>query len=146
MRAEADSRLSGTRETEEQRNLSLLSIRTGTSLVSTRVQRELTKLDGHEVVHDREDSLLHFTSVFRSEDDQFISLEVERDGGGRSHTGGESIGGELTSVVDDEVWLAKVLELFSGRSDKHVVLRIGSWGKRLAANLGRERRTMNKAW
>jgi len=57
-----------------------------------------------------------------TQDDHLVTLEVDGNGGGRGHTGSKSVGRELTSVVDDEVGLAEVLELFRGRSDKHVVL------------------------
>ena len=79
-------------------------------------------------MHDGEDSLLHFSSVFSTEDNHFHSLEVDLDGGGRGHTGGESVGGELTGVVDDKVGFAEVGELLSGRSDQHVVHEQGVVG------------------
>ena len=79
-----------------------------------------TQRDAH---HDREDTLLHLTRVLRAEDDHLHALEVDLDGGRAAHALGEAVGGELTGVVDDEVGLAKVLELFLRRADEHVVLR-----------------------
>lgn len=72
-------------------------------------------------MHDREDTLLHLSSVFSSQDDNFASLEVDLDGGGGGHTGGETIGWELTGIVDCEVGGTKLSEFFGGRSDQHVV-------------------------
>ncbi len=103
------------RETEEERDVAV------GALVGGRVERELVVLDGHEVVHDREDALLHLTGVLGAEDDHLVALEVDLDRGGGGHAGGEAVGGELAGVVDDEVGLAKVLELLLGRADEHVV-------------------------
>lgn len=83
----------------------------------------MLELYGLEVVHDREDSLLHLSSVFGTKNDHLHSLKVDLDRGGGGHTSGESIGRELTGVVDDEIWFAKVGELLGCRSDQHVVLR-----------------------
>jgi hypothetical protein len=55
--------LSSSRKTEEKGDFTLLSVGTGVGLVGTRVQGELAELDGLKVVHDREDTLLHFTGV-----------------------------------------------------------------------------------
>lgn len=85
------------------------------------MQRELLELDGLEVVHDTEDTLLHLSGVFRSENDHLHTLEVDLNRGRRGHTGGESVGGELTSIVDDEIGLSEVGEFSGSRSDKHVV-------------------------
>jgi hypothetical protein len=87
----------------------------------------LLEFDGLEVVHDGKDSLLHLTSVFGTENDHFHSLEIDLDRGGGGHTGRESIGGELTSIVDDEIGFTKVGEFFGSRSDQHVVLVGQSW-------------------
>lgn len=87
------------------------------------MKTELSELDGLDVVHEREDSLLHLSSVLGSKDDHLHSLEVDLDGGGRGHSGGESVGRELSSVVDDEVGLSEGLELSLRRSNEHVVLR-----------------------
>lgn len=92
------------------------------------MQRQLTELDGLEVVHDGEDTLLHFTGVLGTQDDHFHTLEVDFDRGGGGHTGSESVGRELTGVVDDKVGFAVVLELFCRRSDQHVVHEQGVVG------------------
>ena len=124
----ADSRLSGTRETEEQGNISLLSVWSGHGLVGARVQRELTELDRLQVVHNGEDTLLHFTGVLGTQDNHFHSLEVDFDRSSGSHTGSESVGRELSGVVDDEVGFAVVFELLRRWSDQHVVHEQGVVG------------------
>ena len=111
------SGLPGSRKTEEESDVTML----GTD-VSGGVEGELTELDGLKVVHDGEDTLLHLPRVLGTEDNHFHALEVNLDRGGRAHTLGESVGGELSGIVDDEVWLAKVAELLLGGSDQHVVL------------------------
>lgn len=88
------------------------------------MERELLESDGLEVVHDGEDSLLHLSGVFGTENDHLHSLEVDLDRSSGGHTGSESIGGELTSVVNDEVGFTKVGELVCGGSDQHVVLKV----------------------
>lgn len=88
------------------------------------MERKLAELDGLEIVHDREDTLLHLTGILGTEDDHLHSLEVDPDGGGGSHTGGESVGRELTSIVDDEIGLAEIFEFLRSRSNEHVVLGI----------------------
>jgi hypothetical protein len=119
-------------KTEEECHVVLLAHR----LVGGRVQRELPKLDGLEVVHDREDSLLHLAGVLGTKDDHLHALKVDFDRGGRGHAGREAVGGELAGVVDDEVGLAKVGEFFGGRADEHVVLprsaRVNAAGRREA--------------
>lgn len=92
------------------------------------MQRQLTELDGLEVVHDGKDTLLHFTGVLGTQDDHFHSLEVDFDRSGRGHTGGESVGRELTGVVDDKVGFTVVFKLFRCRSDQHVVHEQGVVG------------------
>ena len=118
------SRLSGTGETEEEGNVAVVSL----GLVGGRVKRKLAKLDRLQVVHDGEDTLLHLTSVFGTENDHLHSLEVDLNRGGGSHTGGESVGGELTGVVDDKVGFTKVSELLGRGSDQHVVHEQGVVG------------------
>jgi hypothetical protein len=49
-------------------------------------------------------------------------LEVDLHGCCGGHALGEVAGRELTSIVDDEVGLAKTCELFLGRADQRVVL------------------------
>jgi hypothetical protein len=92
------------------------------------VEGKLAKLDRLQVVHDGEDTLLHLTSVLGTEDDHLHSLEVDLDRGGGSHTGGESVGRELTGVVDDKVGFTKVGELLGSGSDQHVVHKQGVVG------------------
>jgi hypothetical protein len=89
------------------------------------VERERLELYRLEVVHDGEDALLHLSGVFGTEDDHLHALEVDLDRGRRGHTGRESVGRELTGVVDDEIWLAKVFQFLGRRADEHVVLGVG---------------------
>ena len=109
--------LSGSGETEEESDITMLGTDVGRG-----VEGELTELDGLKVVHDREDTLLHLSRVLGAEDDHFHTLEVDLDRGGRAHTLGESVGRELSGIVDDEVWFTKVAELLFGWSDQHIVL------------------------
>lgn len=69
--------------------------------------------------HDREDTLLHFSRVFRSENDHFVTLEVNLDGSLRSHTGSESIGRELTGVVNGEIRSTEFSEFLLRRTNEH---------------------------
>ena len=73
--------------------------------------------------HDGEDTLLHLTGVLSAEDDHLHTLEVDLYGGRGGHALGETVGGELAGVVDDEVGLAKVGQLLLRRAYQHVVLR-----------------------
>lgn len=57
-----------------------------------------------------------------------MTLKVDLNRRRRGHTSGETVGRELTSVVDDKVWLAKVLELLARRADQHVVHEEGVVG------------------
>ena len=72
--------------------------------------------------HDREDTLLHLTGVLSAKNDHLHPLEVDLDGGSGAHALGEAVGRELTSIVDDEVRLAKLRKLLLRWTDKHVVL------------------------
>ena len=112
-----ESGLSSSGETEEESDIALLGTDVGGG-----VERELTKLDGLEVVHDGEDTFLHLSCVLGTKDDHFHALEVDLNRSGGAHTLGESICRELAGIVDDEVWLAEVEELLFSRSDQHVVL------------------------
>jgi hypothetical protein len=73
--------------------------------------------------HDRENALFHFTSVFRAKDDHLHTLEVYLDGSSRTHAFCKTVGRKLTSIVDNEIGLAKVAELLFGRADKHIMLK-----------------------
>ena len=72
--------------------------------------------------HDGEDTLLHLSSIFRTQDDHFHTLEVDLDRGSTAHTLGKAVGRELTRVVNDKVGLAKISQLFLRRANQHVVL------------------------
>jgi len=72
--------------------------------------------------HDRKDALFHLAGILGTKNDHFHSLEVDFHGSCGTHTFGETVCRELTSVVDDEVWLAEVGKLLFGGPNKHVVL------------------------
>ena len=72
--------------------------------------------------HDRKDTLLHLSGIFRTENDHFHALKVDLDGGRAAHALGEAVGRELAGVVNDKVRLAKVGEFFFRWTDQHVVL------------------------
>lgn len=78
--------------------------------------------------HNRENTLLHLSGIFGTEDNHLHALEVDLDRGSGGHTSSETVGRELPGVVDDEIWLAKVLKLSFGRSDQHVVHEEGMVG------------------
>lgn len=64
---------------------------------------------------------LHLARVLGAKNDHLTTLEVDLDGRGRGHAGGEAVRRELTGVVDGEIGLAEVGELLGGRTDEHVV-------------------------
>ena len=72
--------------------------------------------------HDGKHAFLHLASIFGTEDDHFHPLKVDLDRSGRTHTLCETIGGELASIIDDEIGLSKVFQIFRGGPDEHVVL------------------------
>jgi hypothetical protein len=72
--------------------------------------------------HDAEDTLFHLTGIFSTEDNHFHALKVDLNRSGAGHAGSETVGRELTSIVDDEVRFTPVGEFFLGWADKHVVL------------------------
>jgi len=106
----------GAGETEEESDVAIVLTHVGGGM-----QRKLAKLDRLEVMHDGKDTLLHFTSVFRTEDDHLHTLEVNLDGCGRAHTLRESVSGELARIVDDEVRFAEFQQFRLGWADQHVV-------------------------
>lgn len=75
----------------------------------------------HQVVHDREDTLLHFTGIFSTENDEFATFERKVDARAGGKRRGRRIGFELTSVEDDEVGGAEIGEFLSGRTNQHIV-------------------------
>lgn len=68
--------LAGTRQTEEERNIALLT------LVGRRVQSQDVVLDRHLVEQNSEDTLLHLTGILSTEDDHLLLAKVDGDGGG----------------------------------------------------------------
>lgn len=118
------------------------------------METELAKLDGLDIMHEREDTLLHLSGVFGSEDDHLHPLEVDLDGRGRGHSGREAVGWELAGVVDCEVGLSIGLELSLGGSDEHVVLQErrgkkegGVSSDATTRRIGDDRgQTMKRAW
>ena len=75
----------------------------------------------HQVVHDRENTLLHFTGVFGAENDEFTTFKREIDARARGKRRRGRVGLELTGVEDDEIRFAEVGKFFSRRTDEHVV-------------------------
>lgn len=108
---------SSSREPKEESDISVLGAH-----VCGGVERKLSKLDRLEVVHDREDPLLHLPGVFCPENNHLHPLEVDLDRGCRAHALGESIGRELAGVVDNKVWFTEATKLFLRWPDQHVVL------------------------
>ena len=92
------------------------------------MEGELAEFDGLEIVHDGENAFLHFSGVLGAKDDHLHALEVDLDGGGGTHTLGETVGRKLAGIVDDKVGLAKGLEFVLGRADEHVVHEEGMVG------------------
>ena len=115
--------LAGTGETKEEGDVAPFLVDVGRG-----VERKLAEFDGHEVVHDGEDTLFHLSSVLGTEDNHLHALEVDLDGGGRGHTGSETVGRELAGIVNNKVGLAKLLELVLGGTDEHVVHEEGVVG------------------
>jgi hypothetical protein len=72
--------------------------------------------------HDTKDTFFHLTRVFSTKDDHLHTLKVDFDRGGGRHAFGETVGRELSSIVDNEIGLSKVCELFFGGTNKHVIL------------------------
>jgi hypothetical protein len=105
--------LSGSRQSEEESNISVLS------LVGRGVEGQDVVLDGHLVEENSEDTLLHLSGVLGSENDHLLLGEVDSNGSGRGHSSGESVGGERSSVVDSVVGL-EVDELLRLGADQHV--------------------------
>jgi hypothetical protein len=131
-------RLARAGKTEEECDVAILD-----AYVRRRVEGELSKSDRLEVVlhgeshvtlvtsrvedtvktdHDGEDALLHLPGVLCTKDNHLHSLKVDLDRRRRTHPLGEAVGRELAGVVNDEIGLAKVLELLFRWADEHVVL------------------------
>lgn len=107
------SRLAGSRQTEEERDIAVLAF------VGGGVQGQDVVLDGHLVEEDGEDALLHLAGVLGAQDDHLLGGEVDGDRGGRGHALGVAVGGELAGIVDGVVGV-EVLKLLAGRADEHV--------------------------
>jgi len=100
-------------KTEEEGDIAILA------LVGRGVEGEDVVLDGALVEHDSEDTLLHLTGILGTEDDHLLLGEVDSNGGTGGHTLSVAVGGERASVVDGVVGV-EVLQLLTGRADKHV--------------------------
>ena len=105
--------LASTGQTEEDGNITILT------LVGRGVESQDVVLDGHLVVENGEDTLLHLTSVLGTKDNHLLVGEVDSHGGGGGHTLSEAVGRERTSVVDDIVGV-EVLEFLTAWADQHV--------------------------
>ena len=93
-----------TRKSEEQRHLAVLGH------VAARVQGQHS-LRGHEVVHEGEETLLHFAGILSAEDNHLIAVQIHINGCERGHVFAETVHGEVAGVVDGEARLAEVVEL-----------------------------------
>ena len=78
--------------------------------VAARVQGQHSLL-GHEVVHQGEETLLHFAGILSAEDDHLIAVQIHIDGSERGHVLAETVHGEVASIVNGEERLAEVVEL-----------------------------------
>lgn len=105
--------LASTRQTEEDGNI---TIRT---LVGRGVKSKDVVLDGHLVVENGEDTLLHLTSVLGTKDNHLLIGKVDGHGCGRGHTLSEAVGRERASIVDNIVGV-EVLELLAAGANQHV--------------------------
>jgi hypothetical protein len=110
-----ESGFTSSRESEEQANI------TSCSKVAAGVEREMSLL-GHQVVHDGENTLLHFSCILRSKDNHLSLLEVEGNCSFADNIGDEFVGSKLSSVEDVVVSsIGEVgFKLFLGRFDQHV--------------------------
>lgn len=115
------SGLASTRKTKENSDITVLA------LVGRRVESQDIVLDRHLVEEDGEDTLLHFSGVFGTQNDHFLLGEVDSDGCSRGHTLCEAVSRERTGVVDDIVGV-EVLELLGGGADQHVTHEQGMVG------------------
>jgi len=113
-RLSGEGRLARSGKTEEQAGVARLAF------VGRAVHRKEALLR-HEIIHDREDALLHLARVLGSENDKLAALEVDIDGGRGSKGFSRRIGDELTRIEDDDVRSSKVGEFFFSRTDQHVV-------------------------
>mmetsp|Transcript_61821 Transcript_61821/g.191515 ORF Transcript_61821/g.191515 Transcript_61821/m.191515 type:complete len:276 (-) Transcript_61821:180-1007(-) len=81
--------------------------------------------EGHQVVHDCEDALLHLAGILRAQDDHLPPLEGHCNGGRRAHAFGLPIAWEDPRIEDNERLIrARPLEewqLRFGRRHKHVL-------------------------
>lgn len=109
-----ESRFTGTGKTEEQAGVAVFAFVRG----AVHGQEAFFR---HQVVHDRENALLHFAGVFSAENDEFLTFEREVDARARGEGRRRRIGFELTGVENDEVRFAEFSEFLSGRTDQHVV-------------------------
>ena len=75
---------------------------------------------GHEVEHDREYTLLHFTGILSAENDHLMCIKIDGDAGARCHADRVPVCGEGAGIVDSKVWAAIGLHLLLGGTDKHV--------------------------
>lgn len=64
-------------------------------------------------------TFLHLSCVLSTKNNHLLLSEVDRDGCGGGHAGGEAVGRECASVVDCVVGV-EVLELLAARPDEHV--------------------------
>lgn len=72
---------------------------------------------GHEIMHDTEEALLHFTGIHGSKNDHLLPSNMEINASRGCHVVCVTVARELASIVDSEVWSAEILQLFFSGSD-----------------------------
>ena len=83
---------------------------------------------GHQVIHHREDPLLHFTGVLGAKDYNFLSLQVYIHRGFGSHLGSVGIRWESPGIHDHVIRSPKIRELFGRWHDQHILHKEGVIG------------------
>ena len=76
---------------------------------------------GHQVIHNGEDPLLHFTGILGAENNDFTIFKADINTGRGCHPRRISISRESTRVINDEVRLTKGFQLFVRRTNQHLM-------------------------
>ena len=106
--------LAGAREAKEQRHIFIVAF------VGAAMHRQHA-LFGHQVIHDREDTLFHFTGVLGAQDHELTAFETEAHAGRRREPFRIGVGRELAPIKDDVIRFAEISQFVGGRPDQHVV-------------------------
>jgi hypothetical protein len=84
------------------------------------MQGKNVMLDRHKIEHNSENALLHFTSIFSTEDNHLLCFKVDSDTGTGSHSGSIPVCRECTTIVNCEIRTAISLHLLFRGTDKHI--------------------------